>query len=146
MTEIYTTKFWNDTHPAIPYLKVIADRYFPSGTSKLYLAKTKAANPKIKRLRELIHKHYRFYNDGDSFTIGEYKAIYSKWKHYASGKSTNTPLSYYEIERTNIALHKLEKEISDLTYKIYSLTKEERARPVDQYGRIHRSLPENFTG
>lgn len=144
MSEIYTTRFWNGTHPAIPILKTIQERYFPTGTSKLYLSRVKAVNPKIKRLRELIHKHYRYYNDGDSFTIGELRAK-NAWKYSRAAQTYIKTTNVREVEETNRALHILENTIASLANQIYDLTKEERSRPVDQYGRIFRH-PQNIPG
>ncbi len=142
MIEGYTTKFWNNTHPVIPVLNEIKNRYFPSGTSKLYLSRVKAANPKIKLLRELIHKHYRLYNDGDSFRIGGFKA-------QSSSKYNRQAEKYFritdrEVEESNHALHLIEDKISNLTMQIAALTREERSRLTDQYGRVHRALPEHL--
>jgi len=102
----------------------------------MYLSKVRTANPKIKRLRELIHKHYRFYNDGDAFTISGIRV-----------KSTpyGRRLSHYELEETNKGLHLLEDTIEKLTLQILTLTADERRRPTDQYGRVFRH-PQNVPG
>jgi hypothetical protein len=138
MSDVYITKFWNNTHPVVPKLKEIQERYFPRGESKVYLSRVKAANPKIKQLRELIHKHYRFYNDGDSFRIAGLSAGYKKTPRDKWGN----PL--YIKPYTNQALKMLEDKIASLTILIYRLTADERSRPVDQYGRIHRPKLPSF--
>jgi len=142
MSDVYKSKFWTGTHPATPVLKQIQERYFPIGESKVYLSRVKAANPKIKQLRELIHKHYRFYNDGDSFRIGGLTAGYEKSPKDKWGNP------YIFKPYTDKALKMLEEKISNLTYQILDLTAEERRRPVDQYGRVHRigGLPAVYTG
>jgi len=86
----------------------------------------------------LIHKHYRFYNDGDSFRIGGMTAGYERTPRNKYGSP------YIFKPDTDKALKMLEGEISNLTMQIVALTKEERSRPTDQYGRIHRALPEHL--
>jgi hypothetical protein len=135
MSDVYITKFWNNTHPLIPKLKEIQERYFPRGTSKSYLSRVKAANPKIKQLRELIHKQYRFYNDGDSFRISGLTAGYERKPRDRWGNP------YIFMPNTDQALKVLEDKIASLTILIYRLTADERSKPVDQYGRVHRNIP-----
>ncbi len=144
MSDVYMSRFWTGTHPVIPRLKEIQERYFPTGESKVYLSRVKSANTKIKQLREFIHKHYRYYNDGDAFTISGVRA---KTEKYSRQAHSYIPLGMNELSETNRALHLIEDKISNLTMQIAALTREERTRPTDQYGRIHRSgLPKNITG
>ncbi|MCK5022664.1 MAG: hypothetical protein KAS04_00685 [Candidatus Aenigmarchaeota archaeon] len=108
----YLTKFWNKTHPLSKRGQIIADKYL-HGLKSVQSA-PRGTKVKLNRLGSLMHRHYRFYNDGDAFT----------YRNQRVGMSSGRWPSeyYYNIENDNKLLRQMENEMAELIGELWILT------------------------
>lgn len=112
--EHYMTKFWSNTHPMSEKGEKINDTYlmdYPV-TNAPHGTKTK-----LKELQNLLHRHYRFYNDGDAFRYkGHYVGSSSRLGGMRGGRY------YYNVEQDNKMLKIFEKDIANRIEELWVLT------------------------
>ena len=108
----YLTKFWNKTHPLSERGQKIADKYLYRLTA--VQSAPRGTKGKLNRLGSLMHRHYRFYNDGDAFAY--------KKQRVGMSSSTGRSRYYYNIENDNKMLRLMENEMAELIEELWVLT------------------------
>ena len=108
----YLTRFWNKTHPLMQEGETLSDTYLTGNRANPNVPH--GTKGKLNRLGSLMHRHYRFYNDGDAFTY--------KRQRVGMYSGTGRSMYYYNIENDNKLLKQMENEMAELIEELWVLT------------------------